>query len=284
MVEGKSAGLAVSVSAVCRKLGISRQNYYKRRKERQRRQVDSALVVQLIQAERKQQGRLGTRKLRVMLKTPLAEAGVHLGRDRFFEVLRQADLLLRPLPVEYPCTTNSSHCLPVCKNLIKDLEVSKPNQVWVGDLTYIRTGEDFVYLALLTDKKSRKIVGYHCGDTLEAVSCIRALDKALAELPEGARPIHHSDRGSQYCCHEYVKRLHQHGLNVSMTENNHCAENALAERVNGILKSEYGLGREFKSKAGARLAVEQAVHLYNNRRPHMALNYRVPADVHSLAV
>jgi putative transposase len=271
------------VAAVCRKTGITRQNYYARRKQRQRRQVDEELVVQLVLAERREQPRLGTRKLHFLLKGPLDQAGVKLGRDRMFEVLRQRELLLEAKAAEYPRTTDSYHCLPVFTNRIKDLEVQKPNEVWVGDLTYLRTEVGFLYLALLTDKKSRKIVGYHCGDTLEAEGCIRALEMALSELPPGAEPIHHSDRGTQYCCHEYVKRLVEQGLSISMTETNHCAENALAERMNGILKSEYSLGREFKSKRDARLAVDQAVYLYNTRRPHTALAYQVPAAVHSLA-
>jgi transposase InsO family protein len=141
----------------------------------------------------------------------------------------------------------------------------------------------FLYLALLTDKMSRKIVGYHCGDTLEAEGCLQALDQALADLPPGAHPIHHSDKGTQYCCHQYVQRLAARGLSVSMTETNHCAENALAERVNGILKSEYTLGTTFRCKKSARLAVNQAVHLYNHRRPHTALKMRFPAEVHAHA-
>ena len=262
---------------------MSRQNYYARRKQRQRRGAESELVVQLVLEERKVQPRLGTRKLRVVLKVALAEAGVKLGRDRFFEVLREKNLLLEPQPAEYPCTTNSDHCLPVFTNRIKDLEVKRSNEVWVGDLTYLRTAEGFVYLTLLTDKKSRKIVGYYCGETLEADGCIGALEMAHAGLPRGAWPIVHSDRGTQYCSHRYVQRVTELGLSISMTEKDHCAENALAERMNGILKSEYGLGREFKDKAGAYLAVHQSVHLYNTRRPHTALNYRIPADVHSLA-
>jgi putative transposase len=268
---------------VCKKLGMTPQNYHAQKRKRQRQVVDEALVVHLVQEERKIQPRLGGRKLRVVLKGELAQAGVKLGRDRFFEVLRGADLLVKPLPSEYPRTTDSYHCLPVFRNRIKDLEVSTPNEVWVSDLTYIRTEKDFLYLALLTDTSSRKIVGYHCGDTLEAQGCIEALDQALAGLPEGARPIHHSDQGTQYCCHEYVNRLTERGLGVSMTEINHCAENALAERMNGILKGEYGLGRVFKTKKEALLAVHQAVHLYNTRRPHMELGYRIPAEVHSMA-
>lgn len=262
---------------------MSRQNYYARRKQRARRQVDGDLVAELVLAERKEQPRLGTRKLQVLLKASLAEAGVKLGRDRFFDVLRERDLLVEPQRSEYPRTTDSYHCLPVFTNRIKDLKVKKPNEVWVGDLTYLRTDEGFVYLALLTDKKSRKILGYHCADTLEAEGCIQALQMALRDLPAGTQPIHHSDRGTQYCCHEYVNQLVDHGLSISMTEHNHCAENALAERMNGILKSEYGLGGRLKTKACARRAADQAVRLYNTRRPHQALGYRFPHDVHSLA-
>ena len=262
---------------------MSRQNYYGRRRQRQRQEVDGDLVAALVCAERQMQPRLGTRKLRVVLKPALAEARVKIGRDRLFEVLRERGLLVEPRAAEYPTTTSSYHCLRVFENRVKELVVSKPNEVWVGDLTYLRTEEGFLYLALLTDKWSRKIVGYHCGDTLEAVGCIRALEMALSELPGGAQPIHHSDRGTQYCCHEYVNRLVDRGLSVSMTENNHCAENALAERMNGIVKSEYLLGCRFRSKAEARLAVEQAVGLYNTRRPHGALGNRYPQEVHSLA-
>ncbi len=272
----------MSVSAVCRQLRITRQNYYARRQARQRREVDADLVGALVLEERRVQPRLGARKLHFMLKKILSQEGVKLGRDRFLEVLRARGLLLAPKPAEYPCTTNSYHCLPVFTNRIKGLAVSKPNEVWVGDLTYIRTEMGFLYVALLTDKASRKVVGHHCGETLATEGCLAALKNALEGLPAGAKPIHHSDQGTQYCSHEYVNWVVDHGLSVSMTETDHCAENALAERMNGILKSEYGLGAQFKTKAGARLAVDQAVHLYNTRRPHTALGYRTPEAVHSL--
>jgi putative transposase len=263
---------------------MSRQNYYARRRRRQRRAVDAALILELARAERQVQPRLGTRKLRVVLAGALARAGVQVLRDRFFAVLRQSGLLLSPLPREHPVTTSSYHCLPVFGNLVKDREVSGPNEVWVSDLTYLRTEESFMYLALVTDKYSRKIVGYHCGDTLEAQGCVRALEMALRELPAGAQPIHHSDQGSQYCCHEYVRALGLRGLKISMTVADHCAENALAERMNGILKSEYGLGQKLKTKALARQMTEQGVWLYNTRRPHLALNYQTPAKVHQTGV
>ena len=274
----------VSVSGVCRKLGMSRQNYYTRRRQRQRRQVDGELVAGLVQRERQLQPRLGTRKLHHLLKGELERAGVCLGRDRFFEELRKRDLLLAPLKGQYPHTTQSYHNLPVFRNLAKERVVEQPNELWVSDLTYLRTQEGFLYLALITDRYSRKIVGEHVGDNLEAVGCVRALEKALEQLPAGVKPIHHSDQGSQYCCHEYVGRLQQRGLAISMTESNHCAENALAERMNGILKQEYGLGAEFPTKAAARRAAGQAVWLYNTKRPHSQLGYRVPEEVHQLAL
>ena len=147
----------------------------------------------------------------------------------------------------------------------------------------MRTREGFLCLALITDQWSRKIVGYHCGDTLEAIGCVKALEAALKELPAGARPIHHSDGGTQYRCHEYVNRLVASGLSISMTERNHCAENALAERVNGILKAEYGIGSTFRTKEAAQEAIKQGVLLYNTRRPHTALGFKFPEEVHSFA-
>lgn len=270
----------MSVAAVCRRLGMSRQNYYARRRQRERRAVDGELVARLVMRERCQQPRLGARKLHHMLHGELAEAGVRLGRDRLFEELRRRDLLLKPLAAAWPRTTQSYHSLPVFRNLLKERPVEAPNVAWVSDITYLRTQEGFLYLSLITDRYSRKVVGWHADDKLETGGCLRALAGAIAELPAGCRPIHHSDRGCQYCSHEYVQQLQEHGLGISMTETDHCAENALAERLNGILKQEYGLGLEFKTKAQAREAVRQSIELYNTRRPHLALGYRVPAEVH----
>ena len=164
--------------------------------------------------------------------------------------------------------------------MIKGLELTGANQVWVSDITYIRTREDFVYLSLITDKYSKKVVGFHVGRTLSAEDTLQALQMALESLPEGVCPIHHSDRGCQYCSHAYVKRLEDHGLAISMTEENHCAENAMAERMNGILKQEYFLNHEFRTVAQARQAVKEAVHLYNTRRPHRTLKLRTPEQIH----
>ena len=272
----------ISIGRLCERTGMSRQNYYKRRAARGRKAVDEDLVVQLVKRERQQQSRLGVRKLHHILSDDLHESGVEVGRDRMFEILRSHDLLVEPLP-KSPRTTNSRHSLPVFRNLVAELVTTGPNQVWASDLTYIRTAEGFEYLSLNMDLHSRKVVGFHCGDDLSTAGCLEALEQALADLPEDSHPIHHSDRGCQYCSHDYVRRLMDRGLTPSMTEENHCAENATAERLNGILKQEYGLGWEFRTRAQARAAVEQAVWLYNNRRPHTSLQLKTPVEVHGKA-
>ena len=274
--------MKVAVSRLCTRAGMSRQNFYKSRKLRNLRKVDEGLVKQLVQRERSVQPRLGGVKLHFMLRGELEEAGVSLGRDRFFAALRNQGLLLEPL-ARAPKTTCSSHSLPVFNNLVKDLALTGPNQAWSSDITYIRTRTEFVYLSLITDMHSRKIVGYHLGKTLEAGETLNALTMALLAKPDSARPIHHSDRGCQYCSHEYVNKLNRAQMPVSMTEVNHCAENSMSERVNGILKQEYFLKVEFRDLERAKHAVDEAIRLYNTRRPHRSLQYRTPEQVHQAA-
>jgi len=280
VADGGAGKLGISISMLCARVEMSRQNYYAARRLRQRREVDESMIVELVKRERRMQPRLGGRKLLYLLRPELKETNVSIGRDRFFEVLAENDLLVVPKRGR-PHTTNSRHSLPIFSNLFTGRAFASPNEAWVSDLTYIRTDEGFLYAALITDAVSRKIVGAHIGDSLEAEGCLAALDQALGELPEGMHPIHHSDRGCQYCCHAYVERLQARGLSISMTEIMHCYENSMAERVNGILKQEYEMDRTFRTKAQARKAFEQAVWLYNHRRPHLSLDYRFPADVHA---
>jgi transposase InsO family protein len=261
---------------------MTRQNYYKTRHRRQRQSVDEGFVKELVQAERSLQPRLGGRKLYKILKPRLKGQNIRLGRDRFFKILKDKGLLLEKLP-RMPRTTNSYHTLPVFSNLIKDMELTRPNQAWASDITFLRTEEKFMYLSLITDMYSRKIVGYHLSDNLEAEQSLNSLKMALKSKPDDAKPIHHSDRGSQYCSHLYIQELKKHGMSASMTEDNHCAENALAERVNGILKQEYGLRNEFRNAMQAHASVKQAVMLYNTRRPHYALQLNTPEQVHRMA-
>ena len=258
---------------------MSRQNFYKEHRKRQKLEVDEDYIEQLVRIERAKQSRLGGRKLHVLLKKTMAGEGIRIGRDRFFEVLRNRSLLVPPLP-RSSRTTNSRHSLPVFRNLVKDHSLTGPNEAWAADLTYLRTDEGYLYLSLITDMHSRKIVGFHAGDTLEAEGCLRSLKMAVKHLPSNKRPIHHSDRGSQYCSHLYAGFAMEHGLTLSMTEVSHCYENALAERVNGILKQEYWLGGTFKTKQQARRCVAEAVLLYNTCRPHQSLGYKIPDEVH----
>lgn len=271
----------VPVSRLCRRAGMTPQNYYAQRRTRQRRDVDGELIVRLVRRERQEQPRLGGRKLLHLVGQELREHGVEIGRDRLFAVLRENGLLVEPKPCR-PRTTNSRHSLPVFHNLVAGLKPTAPNQAWVSDLTYVRTDEGYLYAALITDMFSRKIVGSFIGDSLEAEGCLQALKMAVKALPPGARPIHHSDRGCQYCCHLYVEELQKANMSISMTETAHCYENAMAERVNGILKQEYEMDASFRTKDLAKKAFAQAVWLYNHRRPHLSLDYRIPAEVHQL--
>ena len=259
---------------------MSRQNFYKKRKRREAREVDEGLILNLVKRERQIHPRIGCRKLRLTLRPELREAGVTIGRDRLIELLRRRGMLVPALP-KAPRTTDSRHPLPLFKNEIKGIEPKAPLQIWVSDLTYIRTNNGFSYLSLIMDRFSRKIVGYYCGRTLEAETCLRALDQAIVGLSVSAQPIHHSDRGGQYRCYKYVEKAQSRGLKISMTEENHCYENAHAERVIGILKQEYGLDKEFRNHKQLCKSVDQAIWLYNNKRLHKSLGYKTPNQVHN---
>ena len=268
------------MTGLCQRVGMSRQNFYKKRKYRRRRKVDECQILELVKEERKVQPRIGVRKLHKTLQSKFEEVDVSIGRDCLFELLAQEGLLVPPLP-KAPRTTDSRHSLPVFQNEVREMAVNNPNEIWVGDLTYVRTLEGFSYLAVIMDRFSRKIVGYYCGQSLATETCLQALEQALGNLSKKSNPMHHSDRGCQYCSHKYVNRLQASGLGISMTEENHCYENAHAERVIGILKQEYGLGLQFRSHEQLVRAVDQAILLYNHRRLHKSLGYRTPNEVHN---
>lgn len=268
----------MSVSGLCRIAGISRQGYYAGRRERGRKACDAQGLLEAVMCVRALQPRIGTRKLQFLLHC----LGMPVGRDRFFEILRENDLLVPPKKKAVR-TTWYDQSLPVYRNLLYQLEPTGPNQVWVSDITYISTDEGFLYLALVTDLFSRLILGWNAGDTNEASEAIEAVQMAMAQLPPDRFPIHHSDRGSQYCCHDYVAVLQNRSLPISMTEQNHCYENSCAERVNGILKDEFNLDRVFRTKAQARSAIAQAITTYSTLRPHLSLQMRTPNQVHHRA-
>lgn len=272
----------MTVRSLCKVVGMSRQNYYKKRFSRQRRSVDESFILELVRRERAVQPLLGGRKLFHMLKADFRSGGISIGRDRFFRLLGRHEMLIERRSTR-PRTTNSSHSFRVYRNLLKDITLTGPNQALVSDITYIRTDEGFMYLALVMDAYSRAIVGYDCSDSLESQGALRALSMALRKLPAGSNAIHHSDRGCQYCCVTYIEKLNRKGLRVSMTEINHCYENSQAERLNGILKDEYGLGGRFLRKVDVLRSVSESVRLYNYHRPHQSIGYRFPIEVHSAA-
>lgn len=209
------------------------------------------------------------------------KANIKVGRDILFNILRANNMLT--LRKKYSTrTTNSLHRFRKYKNIVKDVIVTKPNQVWVSDITYIRTLKGFCYLALITDAYSRKIIGYDLSDSLELSGCVRALNKALYKAKHIEGLIHHSDRGIQYCSHAYTQILKRKQINISMTEENHCYENAMAERVNGILKDEFYLDQTFMDTAHAKRATKNAIKLYNEVRLHLSLKYRTPNMVYKL--
>ena len=222
--------------------------------------------------------RIGGKKLYAMLQGDLKELG-GIGRDKFFDLLGRNNLLVERKR-SYTKTTNSFHRFYKYKNLLYDKILSHANECWVSDITYIRTSEGFVYLFLITDAFSRKIVGYSLSKSLSIEGGMEALKMAIKQRDRSKPLIHHSDRGIQYCSSDYVKLLLKNEIQISMTEENHCYENALAERINGILKDEFLLDSTFKSFEAAQKAVKQAVETYNTVRPHWSLELKTPEQVH----
>lgn len=222
------------------------------------------------------------RKLIKSLNEDFSKQQLKVGRDALFNVLREHNMLT--LRKKFSCrTTDSYHRFYKYNNLIKDMKITKPNQVWASDITYIRTLNGFCYLALITDMYSRKIVGYDLSDSLELKGCVRALNKALYKKKNISGLIHHSDRGIQYCSNVYTQILKRKKINISMTEENHCYENAMAERVNGILKDEFYLDQTFMNTAHAKRAAKNAIKLYNEVRLHLSLDFKTPNMVYKLS-
>lgn len=269
-----------TVSGLCRREGISRQAYYQARKRHRRRASDRQKLLAWIRRQRAKHPRMGGRKLYHKLAPKMRQAGIQLGRDKLFKLLRDHDLLVSPRKPTGPRTTNGTRTR--WANKLKETSVDGPNQAWVADITYLRTTDGFCYLALISDKYSRKILGWDVAESLEMEGALRALQQATNSQGQ-ASPIHHSDRGSQYRSRRYIQALQENNCRVSMTESDHCAENAQAERLNGILKNEYFLDHTFADMPSAQKTVREVIHLYNSDRPHMNLNYNTPDRVHRAA-
>jgi putative transposase len=274
VVKAKKAGMAC-VTEICSLFGLKRDAYYKYQRRFIRRATLASQVVDLVKKERRYQPRVGTRKLLEALRPIFYCQKIKVGRDCLNEILRDNNMLVKRKRASCR-TTNSYHHFHKYNNLVKDLQVTAPNQVWVSDITYIRTVKGFCYLALITDMYSRKIMGYDVSDSLELAGCLRALKIALRHIRNPTGLVHHSDRGIQYCSNLYVNELKKRGIRISMTEENHCYENAIAERVNGILKDEFYLDQCFFNTRHAVLATKNAVDIYNSKRLHLSLGYKTP--------
>jgi putative transposase len=234
---------------------------------------------------RQEQPRLGARKLLVKLEGFIREHKLSIGRDAFFELLRENGLLVRRIRRRGPATTMSRHRFKKYPDSIKGLVTDRPQQVWVSDITYIKVGKGFAYLSLVTDAYSRKIMGYHLDAGLTTAGPIAALQMAIGKIDttlvkEEAPLIHHSDRGTQYCSAAYVKLLEDNDIGISMTQGSDPRDNAIAERVNGILKQEL-LPEQHNGIRQARKAVAAAIEVYNHHRPHSSLDMLTPEQAHA---
>ena len=236
-------------------------------------------ILELAKTIKKQQAKLGTKKVFNEIRDDLRNFGRGFGRDKFFDLLRRHNMLIKRRK-KYAVTTNSNHPFYKYKDEIKGKPVVRPNQVWVSDITYLRTRKGFIYLSLITDVYSRKIVGWHVDISLGVEGTLKALKRALGQCKSTEGLIHHSDRGIQYCCYPYTDLLKKHGVIISMGEAGNCYDNAIAERVNGILKGEYMLDSTFRDHSQAEKSVKQAIYLYNYKRPHWSLKLKKPADVY----
>ncbi len=272
---------SASLSRICDCFDLQRDAYYKHRDRAGKRKQIEQHIVHIVKKRRRSLPREGVRKLMKSLKIDFEKQHVKVGRDTLFNVLRKHKMLT--LRKRYSMkTTNSHHRFYKYSNIIKDVEITRPNQVWASDITYIRTVKGFCYLALITDMYSRRIVGYDLSDSLELKGCVRALNKAIYQAKNIKGLIHHSDRGIQYCSNVYTQILKRKKIDISMTEENHCYENAMAERVNGILKDEFYLDQTFANVAHAKRAAKNAIKLYNEMRLHLSLDYRTPNMVYKL--
>lgn len=272
----KSTGLEV----LCGLVGMTREAYYDRTRRSEKQKFNAAIIIDLVKRERKVAKRVGGKKLFLILKEELLLHEIKIGRDKFLEVLKVNDLLVTRKRRSIQ-TTMSRHRLRKYPNIAKDLEIDRSEQLWVSDITYLSVESTHCYLILITDAYSRKVVGYNFGRNMDTAFCIKALENALCErcFPERAL-MHHSDRGVQYCSKAYVKTLVDEQIKISMTENGDPLENALAERMNGIFKSNFALDEKFITFEKAQETIDAAIEYYNNRLPHSSVDMLTPNEAH----
>lgn len=267
---------------LCELFGKTRQAFYDMSWRSSDEQIHEAFIIDRVKSIRQSVEGIGGLQLHNMLKEELQLHNIAIGRDNFYALLRKHNLLIKRKK-RYAITTNSNHPYYKWSDLTGNLVLTRTEQLWVSDITYLRTENSFVYLSVITDAYSRKIMGYHVSQYLKAQGCIIALNKAIAGLSTEKKKrklIHHSDRGIQYCCEPYVAILLNNNISISMTQTGSPYDNAVAERVNGILKHHLGLNRVFKNYAAAVTAVCKAIDAYNCLRPHMSVSNLTPQQAH----
>lgn len=244
--------------------------------------MEDELILQQVLKVRKNLPKIGGRKLYYLLKDFMIEHNIAMGRDQLFDLLSAHKLLIKKRKRRIS-TTNSNHRFRRYPNLIRELAIIRPDQVWVSDITYLKTKTGFCYLSLITDCYSKKIVGYNLEETLATEGCLKALHMALETRKAiSGLLIHHSDRGIQYCSNQYTSLLQMNMISISMTEKGDPYENAVAERVNGILKEEFNLYQSFINIHQANSIVQESIYLYNHERPHSTCNYLTPVKAHEM--
>ena len=270
-----------SLQIICGLFGRSRQGWYHLEDNKSKQVLKKELVIQMVQDIRDDLPKTGTLKLQFMLKKSFEDHHISLGRDALFTLLRENDLLVKHKK-RFTTTTNSHHYFKIWPDLVNRRASIVPEEIWVSDITYLRTKSGFIYLSLITDAYSRKIVGYHLSHNLRASGPVRAFNMAFKNRLYPQRTlIHHSDRGIQYCCQEYVQLLLGHQIRISMTQDGSPYDNAIAERVNGILKGEFGLAETFESYTLALRKVAEAIDKYNKLRPHFSCQLQTPQITHA---
>lgn len=267
----------MGLGRICRLFGITRQAYYKHLRAIERILIEDHIVCQMVLALKKEHPRMGTRKIYHLIKPDLERSKIKMGRDALFDLVSENNLQVTKRKRKH-ITTNSNHVFKRYPNLIKDIEPDRSNQVWVSDITYIKTlQEEFLYLFLITDAYSKKVLGYRLAKSLDSRHAVSSLQDAIKNT---CKPIsgliHHSDRGIQYCSKDYINMLKKNNIAISMTEKGDPLENAIAERINGILKDEYL--NQYPSLTS--LQLEKSIKKYNNIRPHLSCNMLTPEVAH----
>ena len=272
----------VGLRVLCGLFGVSRQAYYKAQTRREQQEEKNQLLLKKVRRIRQEMPGLGTRKLHHLTVSYRKKNNIKMGRDKLFDLLRRENMLIIKRK-RRTRTTYSDHSYVRYKNLTEDLKVTAINQLYVSDITYIPVGNRFAYLSLITDAYSRKIIGWHLHKSLHAEGALKALKMALQQIdrPPPNSLIHHSDRGIQYCCHDYIKLLKKHEVLISMTNTPDPLENPLAERMHRTLKEEFGLERGFPTFVLAQEVVARTIFIYNHKYPHGSLGYLTPNQVHN---